>query len=97
MPPPGIIIVVAVVIIINVVVVVIIIIVIIIIHSCRLQGSNIEVFCLHPGIIASGLSRHMGLLKYTINYGLYFFSKSTEQVWYGSAALLTLYSQTLLG
>jgi len=39
----------------------------------------------------------MGLLKYTINYGLYFFSKSTEQVWYGSAALLTLYSQTLLG
>ena len=90
MPPPGIIIVVAVVIIINVVVT-------IIIHSCRLQGSNIEVFCLHPGIIASGLSRHMGLLKYTINYGLYFFSKSTEQVWYGSAALLTLYSQTLLG
>ena len=47
---------------------------------CRLQGSNIEVFSLHPGIIATGLSRHMGLLKYAIDYGLYFFSKSTEQV-----------------
>jgi hypothetical protein len=66
-----------------------------IIYSCRLQGSNIEVFCLHPGIIASGLSRHMGLLKYAINYGLYFFSKSAEQVRHGSAALLMLYSQNL--
>lgn len=47
--------------------------------ASRLQGSNIEVFCLHPGIIASGLSRHMGLLKYAIDYGLYFFSKSAEQ------------------
>ena len=49
---------------------------------CRLQRSSIEVFSLHPGIIATGLSRHMGLLKYAINYGLYFFSKSTQQVWH---------------
>ncbi len=64
-------------------------------YACRLQGSNIEVFCLHPGIIASGLSRHMGLLKYAINYGLYFFSKSAEQVRYGPAVLLASYSQSL--
>ena len=62
-----------------------------------LQGSNIEVFCLHPGIIAGGLSWHMGPLKYAIIYGLYFLSKSAEQVWHGPAAMLMLYSQSLLG
>ena len=37
----------------------------------------------------------MGLLKYAINYGLYFFSKSAEQVWHGPVALLMSYTHHL--
>ena len=42
----------------------------------------------------------MGLLKYAINYGLYFFSKSPEQVRHdpaAPAAQFVSYSQMLLG
>lgn len=39
----------------------------------------------------------MGLMKYAINYGLYFFCKSAEQVQHRSAQLLMLYSQIPLG
>lgn len=46
----------------------------------RLQGSNIEVFSLHPGVIATGLSRHMGIVHYIKCYVMSFCLKSTEQV-----------------
>lgn len=45
----------------------------------RLQGSNIEVFSLHPGVIATGLSRHMGIVHYIKCYVMSFCLKSTEQ------------------
>lgn len=45
----------------------------------RLQGSSIEVFSVHPGLIATPLSRHLTILHYIKSYALYFFLKSTEQ------------------
>ena len=48
---------------------------------CRLQGSSVEVFSVHPGMIDSGLSRHMAWpVRFAISYLSYFFLKSAEQV-----------------
>ena len=50
--------------------------------GCRLQGSNIEVFCLHPGIIPTALSRHLipWPLNYILKLVLYFLGKTVEEV-----------------
>lgn len=48
--------------------------------SCRTEGTNIEAFSLHPGSIATNLSRHMGVVGSVMNFGLSWFSKTTEQV-----------------
>ncbi|KAL3151249.1 hypothetical protein ABBQ38_013088 [Trebouxia sp. C0009 RCD-2024] len=45
----------------------------------RTEGTNIEAFSLHPGTIATNLSRHVGLVGSVANLGLSWFSKSTEQ------------------
>lgn len=62
--------------------------------SCRTEGTNIEAFSLHPGSIATNLSRHMGVVGSVIKFGLSWFSKTTEQVAFGpSTRNASLYSQ----
>ncbi|DBA97802.1 TPA: hypothetical protein ACH3X3_012673 [Trebouxia sp. C0006] len=47
----------------------------------RLQGSNIQAFCLHPGVIPTALSRHLipWPLTYLWKLVLYFLGKNVEQ------------------
>lgn len=45
----------------------------------RTQGTNIQAFSLHPGVILTGLSRHLALLRLFITVGLYFKRKTPEQ------------------
>ena len=47
---------------------------------CRTDGTNIKAFSLHPGSIATNLSRHMGMMGSVMNLGLSWFSKTIEQV-----------------
>ena len=54
---------------------------------CRTSGTNIEAFSLHPGSIATGLTRHMGILGTVANYGLSWVSKNLEQVSCVSASI----------
>lgn len=52
--------------------------------NCRLKGSNIEVFSLHPGVIQTPLGRHVGTAQGTWTGWLFgwlgaYWIKSTEQ------------------
>ena len=52
--------------------------------SDRLEGSNVEVFSLHPGVIQTPLGRHVGTAQGTWTGWLFgwlgaFWIKSTEQ------------------
>lgn len=58
--------------------------------SCRTEGTNIEAFSLHPGSIATNLSRHMGIFGSAMNLVLSWFSKSTEQVLLNTAPICCL-------
>ena len=57
--------------------------------SCRTDGTNIEAFSLHPGSIATNLSRHMGIFGSVMNLGLSWFSKTMQQVpWITARSIL---------